>query len=249
LAAVDWLEWWTAGRVVATAAVAQLVVVGWAALYARSQVREARTLREEQARPFVVVDLERWDQPFVNLVVANLGKTMARNVRISFDPPLESSFDKKAPVPVGQLKLFTAPIPSLAPSKRIEFLFDSLRERPKELPSAYRATLRYEGERGPLPVDTQYLDLDQYRNLLEVTRYTIHDVYKVLDRMGKRMDDWTATLGGLLVLTPDDVRRRHEDIRVEREAEDAPTEGHAAGNGRYRLMGQLVEVISRLRRG
>jgi hypothetical protein len=46
LAAVDWLEWWTAGRVVAAAAVAQLVVVGWAALYARGQVREARTLRE-----------------------------------------------------------------------------------------------------------------------------------------------------------------------------------------------------------
>ena len=118
MAAVDWLEWWTAGRVVGAAAEAQLVVVGWAALYARGQVREARTLREEQARPFVMVDLERWDQPFVNLVVANLGKTMARNVRISFDPPLESSFDKKAPVPIGQLKLFTAPIPSLAPGKR-----------------------------------------------------------------------------------------------------------------------------------
>jgi hypothetical protein len=35
LAAVDWLEWWTAERVVAAAAVAQLVVVGQAALYAR----------------------------------------------------------------------------------------------------------------------------------------------------------------------------------------------------------------------
>jgi hypothetical protein len=74
---VSWLEWWTAERVIALAAVGQLVVLVAAALFARAQVREARELRAEQARPFVVVDFELDRRPLINLVVANLGKTMA----------------------------------------------------------------------------------------------------------------------------------------------------------------------------
>jgi hypothetical protein len=60
----------------------------------------------------VVVDFEPEQSPFMNLVVANLGETMARNVRISIDPPPESSLDSAAPLPVAKLKMFTEGIDS-----------------------------------------------------------------------------------------------------------------------------------------
>jgi len=52
------LAWPSAERVVGLGAIGQLVVLVVAALYARSHVREARELREDQARPFVVLDFE-----------------------------------------------------------------------------------------------------------------------------------------------------------------------------------------------
>jgi hypothetical protein len=127
MSTADWLQWWTAERVVALATAGQLLVLVAAALYARAQVKEARELRQEQARPFVVVDFEPEQSPFVELVVANSGKTMARNVRINVEPPLESSLDTV--MPVAKLKMFTEGIPSLAPGKRMVTLFDSMIDR------------------------------------------------------------------------------------------------------------------------
>lgn len=130
---LEWLpvEWLSAERLVAAAALGQLAVLIFAARYARNQVEEARRLREAgqqlqeaEARPYVMLDFELGDRPpFINLVVANLGKTMARNVRIEVDPSFESSLDAKVPVPVGKLKLFTEgiPIPSAGQADRAPF--------------------------------------------------------------------------------------------------------------------------------
>jgi hypothetical protein len=255
------LSWLSAERLVAAAALGQLAVLVFAARYARNQVEEARRLREAgqqlqeaEARPYVVVDFELGDRPpFINLVVTNLGKTAARNVRIEVDPPFESSLDAKVPVPVGKLKLFTEGIGSLVPGKRIVFLFDALNQRPKELPTAYRVTLRYDGERGPLPADEQHLSLEVYYNVLSVDRDTVHDVSKTLTKLLRRFEQWSAgPEGGLLVLSPDDKRRRDGEffawVEEERAAEQAALDGQPSSNGGVRLAGRLLEVLGRLRR-
>jgi hypothetical protein len=224
------LGWLSAERVVAIAAVGQLLVLVAAALYARAQVREARTLREEQARPFVVVDFEMGNPPIMYLVVANLGRTMARNVRFEIDPPFESGVDASSRVSLAKLKLFTEGIPSLAPGKRIVFLFDLLHTRPETLPSLYRVTLRYEGERGPLPPDEQRLDLDLYRPLIPAQQETVHNVSRTLKEIVKRFDRWTAGHDGLLVVSPDEKRRRDEEIRADMEQRRRETAGQAAAD-------------------
>jgi hypothetical protein len=232
------LTWPSAERVVALGAIGQLVVLVVAALYARAQVREARELREDQARPFVVLDFEMGHPPLMYLVVANLGRTIARNVRFEVDPPFESSRDASNPVPLAKLKLFTEGIPSLVPGKRIVFLFDLLNHRPKELPNSYRVTLRYEGERGPLPPDVQRLDLDLYRPLVPVQLYTVHHVAQQLGKIEQHISGFFA-------------RQRSEEFRkwVEEEqaAERASADRRTAEKGRARLMRRLREVAGRLR--
>jgi hypothetical protein len=255
------LEWLSAERLVAAAALGQLAVLILAARYARNQVAEARRLREAgqalqeaEARPYVVVDFELGDRPpFINLVVANLGKTAARNVRIEVDPPFESSLDAKVPVPVSKLKLFTEGITSMVPGKRIVFLFDVLNQRPKELPTAYRVTLRYDGERGPLPADEQHLNLEVYYNLLSVDRYTTHDVSKTLTKLLRRFEQWSAgPEGGLLVLSPDDKRRRDGEflawVEEQQAADLTSTDGQTSRKRRFLLGSRLLDVVGRLRR-
>ena len=82
---------WAAIEAVATAATALVAVL--AAVFAYVQVRQARRLRQEQARPFVVVDFESspaW-QNAIQLVIQNIGQTVATDVLVSFDPLLEST--------------------------------------------------------------------------------------------------------------------------------------------------------------
>ena len=202
-------------------------------IFALVQVRQAKKLREGQARPFVVVDFEPGDAPIMNLVVANVGRTMARNVRIEVDPPLESGQDRSWPVPLGKLKLFTEPIPSLAPGKRIVLLFDLLHSRPDTLPSSYEVRLTYEWEGGKPLTDVQRLDLDLYRNLVAVRRDSIHHVNETLKKIVQRFDRWTAGHDGLLVLSPEDRRRRNEEVMAEMEerraAKRAAADGQADG--------------------
>ena len=214
MAALSWLEWWTAERVVAVATMGQLLVLVAAALFARAQVREARELRKDEARPYVVVDFEPDRVPFVNLVVANLGRTMARNVRVDLDPPLESSVYRSGPVPLARFKLFSEGIPSLAPGKRIVLLFDQMYDRAElELPDSYRVRLTYEWDGGEPIREELRLDLDLYRPLRRVTPETIHEVSKTLTKIGQQLERWSAgTGGGLLMLSPEDRRRRNAEI-------------------------------------
>jgi hypothetical protein len=212
VAAVEWLEWWTAERIIALSTAGQLLVLVVAALYARAQVREARELRkaearrrEAEARPYVVVDFEPEVPPLLYLVVSNLGRTMANNVRFEVDPPFRSSQDERWGLPVARIKLLTSGIPSLAPGKRHVTAFDTLFDREKlGLPSSYRVRIFYEGEDGQRFEDTQRLDLDLYRDLRPVYRDTIHQVSETLTKIEQRMTGWSSSRGGLLVTTPDE---------------------------------------------
>jgi hypothetical protein len=251
----SWLEWWTAERVVALATAGQLAVLLIAAWYARRQVAEARELRkaearrrEAEARPYVVVDFEPEVPPLLYLVVTNLGRTMASNVRFEVDPPFRSTQDEHWGLPVGQIRLLTSGIPSLAPGKRHVTAFDTLFDREKlGLPSCYRVRVFYDGEDGQSFTDTQRLDLDLYRDLRPVRRDTIHEVSETLKQIERRMTGWSSRLDRLLFRTPDEVQRRHEGIEAGL-AEQSEPNSHAAGNGRARLAGQLVEAVGRLRR-
>ena len=79
-------------RADAWAALAQwltVAVAGWALIYARGQVKEARDTRERVAQPEVVVFVDRHEvRRYMDLVVKNFGQTTAYNIRVTL-PPLE----------------------------------------------------------------------------------------------------------------------------------------------------------------
>jgi hypothetical protein len=146
----------------ALAAMLTLVVYVLLLAYAVKQVGEARRSREEQSRPFVVVDFEPGHATYI--IVENIGKTAAREVTMSFDPPLSATLSR--PWAWEDSTAFTSGIPLLPPGRRLRIFFDALTPRfDSGLPMTYNVKLTYEGPPGtPKAFEDQYvLDLNIYK--------------------------------------------------------------------------------------
>jgi hypothetical protein len=63
---------------------------------AMRQVQLAQKVHRDSMEPYVIVDIAQSpDKPSIlELTIENIGPTIAFNVRIKFDPPLERSFEK-----------------------------------------------------------------------------------------------------------------------------------------------------------
>jgi hypothetical protein len=186
-----------------------------AALFARSQVKEARELREEQNRPFVVIDLDSPQRPFFDLVVKNIGTSMACNVRFDFDSKPESTMSHAS---LDRLKVFRDGIANFPPGKEFRTLFDSAIKRfQADLPDVYSVQVSYEDQEGKRRFkETMDIDFGLYWNRMSATRYGVHDIYKQLDSIHGVISKWGASPGGgILHVTPEDVARRNEEIEKE----------------------------------
>jgi len=172
------------------------------------QLREAQRLRQEQSRPWVVVDYE-FESLLVYLAIENVGETVARNVRITFDQALDSTLpgDRE----IDEVKFFSEPIPNLPPGKKFRVLFDVFTDRASsDLPMSYTAKIEYETNDGKrLYPDTYILDLDMY-TATPLPRKDIHDLVKEVEKLRKEVHKWTDGIRGLRVNTVD----RNRMIRI-----------------------------------
>ncbi|MEV6717272.1 hypothetical protein AB0M48_35175 [Lentzea sp. NPDC051208] len=169
---------WTAVHWTAVAPWAALLVAASAALLVVGQIREARKLRLEQAQPFVMVDFERHPSvPFIIvLVVENLGATAAFDVRLRFTPELQVSSAQRA-AKLLDSSLLRNGIPTMPPRKRIDTVFDSMREQLDEgLPQSYQAVVEYRDSAYRTYRETYILDLAWAAGLTYIDRKDIHNV-------------------------------------------------------------------------
>jgi hypothetical protein len=188
------------------------LVLAAAAAFAWFQVREARRLRKEQTRPFVLIDLDAWGT-IVELRITNIGKTIARHIRFKFDPSLTSTHDAvgDARGPVAELSLFKDGIPSLAPGKEIKIFFDHFPGRLEaKLPLTYHVTISYVGHDGERYSEPMALDLAAYVGTGGVTRYGLHDIYNQIKTIADNVKRWTD-FSGLNVLTRRDIKERNAE--------------------------------------
>lgn len=176
-----------------------------AAGYALVQAREARRLREQQFRPFVVVDVEVDNNRILEIVVRNVGLTMARDVRFEIDPAFVTSMDD---YDLNSMKLFSAGIATLPPGKEYRTLFDlPVQRSQKKLEREYTVTVTYSDPTGTRPFSEpsiRYLGI--YHDFLHRNNADLGDLVKVLQKIGKTLDRWTFSLGGLKTLSPEEAR-------------------------------------------
>ena len=88
------------------------------ALFAKRQLSEARDLRIQQSRPFVVVDVVN-DDIVLFLSVKNIGSTVARNLTVRFNRPVRTDQWLLATWTYSQL--FTEGMAALVPGRELRF--------------------------------------------------------------------------------------------------------------------------------
>jgi hypothetical protein len=216
-----WLRFWE--FTTADWAGLQFAVLVTAAIVALRQVREARAQREQQGRPFVVMTLEV-ATTVAQFKIENVGRTIARNVRFEFNPPIESSWDGEAGhVPIAQTNLLKHGIPTLPPGKPVEALFDQLPARlGREMPDDYEVTVSYEGPLGKTYSEPMTIGYSHLKEVGRIHRADIHDVHKEIKDIARELHRWTYLGKGLRVMTRDDVkedRREMEERFAQQEAE------------------------------
>jgi hypothetical protein len=177
----------TAGGTVGTCVVALI-----AAIVAYRQLREARRLREAQAQPYVVVDVEPSviSRRILNLVIRNTGQTLARDVTIRFDPPLRSTLDTEG-FPPAKFRALVNGIPALPPGREYQIMLDSTVDRYQaKLPDRYTVTVSFRDRDGKKLEDLAYeLDLAMFRSAAYVQELSVHDVAQEMQYIRKTLEN------------------------------------------------------------
>ena len=112
-----------------------------------------------------------------NLVIENVGKTLARDVRFRFTPELESAvFGRR----LNETTLVKEGIAFMPPGRRVHAWFDKTHERINlELPMRYDVTFNEAWGRPQQPL-TYAIDLSLFYGYESVTEYGVHHVAKAL---------------------------------------------------------------------
>lgn len=186
----------TSAFVTALASILTVIIALAAAVFAWRQVREARRLREAQAQPFVIADIQpgRVWANYLTLVIENIGTTLARDVRVAFDPPLSTTLEG-SDLPGG--KLLKDGIAALPPGRRIETLFDLSHDRlDRKLPMRFAVTVRFSDFRGKEQEQLPYvIDLSYMYDLEMIGEKTIHDMAESLEKIRREIERWRSTRG------------------------------------------------------
>lgn len=178
--------------IAAATAINSLILVA-AAIFAWRQVKVTKKTTEAQMRPYVVVDLDWSNPPIMRIYVANIGRTLARNVTMKFEPPLQSSIDSDE-TRIADIELFSKPQETLAPGKRIETFFDlgpSRAKRKDELADSYAVTVSYEGiglsDEVRHYTERQTVNVGVLWGLQYSKAYTLKDIADRLDKITKAL--------------------------------------------------------------
>lgn len=181
------VETWSAVGSIATAV--GVLAAGVGTWFAYGQLRQAKSTRLDQSRPYVVVSFEigRTMLGNIDIVVRNVGAGPAHNVRITADPPLKRA-DRTghAREPIANARLFNEPFPLMPPGYELRTFFDYIPKRQNEdLPKRYTFTASYDDGHGHDWTEPNVADLALLDDLLYHEVYSAHHV---AERLGEIRD-------------------------------------------------------------
>jgi hypothetical protein len=243
-------SFWAA--VAAISQAATVGVAGWALIYARGQVKEARDTRERVAQPEVVVFVDRHEvRRYMDLVIKNFGQTTAYNVRLTL-PALEVAPSSNRRNEGVETLYVPEKLAVLAPGQEWRTMWDSAVRRENyngDLKDQYGGFVEFDDKvdgpgkrsyRNPIA-----LDIKMFWNTTWIEQKKGKSVEKALYEIAGTLEKYGQEHEGIWVYTdPGDVERKYDiDLAAYREGvhdqvmremgvirDDAPVDGdHEAG--------------------
>lgn len=146
--------------------------------------------RDQQIAPYVVVFFDhQTDSPIFDLVIKNTGRTAARDVEVSFEPPLQTSLKN---YDIEQLAFIHQVIPTLPPEYEIRASVDVIDNALKSvtLPKQYRVKVTYSGGIKAEKREAEYiLDLNIFNGILETHTRSLTDLTKAVEKISDKLDE------------------------------------------------------------
>lgn len=190
---------WIAG----TAAVISSGAAIWAVTNGNRTLK--RSDRDSQARSRPMVAAELRDEPYATatqlLVIKNYGPTVARNVKVTFDPPLGDPAPEKAHESMAPFlkRRYAKPIPSLVPGQELDNIYfdgecagaGGWKNREPH-PDQVRVTVELDAPDGARYIDHFDLDVNLIRDRTMVT--SSRHPEERLKRAVKALEDINKTL-------------------------------------------------------
>lgn len=181
------------------AAIATVAAFGAAAVGAflvLSQLKQARDLAEEQARPYLVAMIEESaaDWTLADFVVRNIGQTAARDLTIAIDPPYVRVHELGEGNRFMDAAFISGRMSVLPPGGEVRTYFDSSREMTTAMKSSsgtalpFTTTLRYRDRLGQ--EITESFEIDPYGRLGTI-RTDVHGLHHI----AKTLRAWTKSQG------------------------------------------------------
>lgn len=190
----DWVDYIVAAvQVLSLIALIIYVIKTWemasatrdAAQISAKVLEHNRTVQDQEVAPYMVVYLDiPYGDPWIYLVVKNVGKTIAENVRITFDPPIT----RKQHPPLAKLPLEDEQMGSFPPGYEARTFFDSTIEyfAQENVPASFKVTTTYTGGLNKTERSTtQVIDLAMYKGTSYLHEPSLKDVVKAITDLSK----------------------------------------------------------------
>jgi len=152
-------------------------------------LKEMKESRDQEIAPYVVA---YFDIPYgklcIYLVIKNVGKSVAKDVKLEFQPPLKNSKGEE----INDIPLIKDGIGSIPPGYEIRTFFDSGISyfNKSNLPLTYKVKISYSGG---LRLDTrnieQVMDLSAFKGLIFLNEKGMHELVKEVEKLVKHNDN------------------------------------------------------------
>ena len=168
---------------------------------AEKTLQEMKNARDQEIAPYVVAYFDLTPaHRIIHLVIKNIGKSMATDVVVAFDPPTpDGDITGRVKEVIGHT------IPSLPPDYEIRTIFDSfLSYMEAQYPLSYRVQVSYNGGVSAERRSLQYtLDLSHYRGIVFTHQATLNDFVEPFKRLVSTHDKVVNELRALHGPKPD----------------------------------------------
>ena len=185
-------------EVTAWATLLEGAILAVAALFAWSQLAEMRDTRLAQTRPYVIAYIHPHStaHTIIDFVIANVGKTAARNVRLLFEPPLSDTSGPAASFPNAHWAAFESGLPLLAPGQQLSCLWAQSTTVFGDNTTAVKRHVVSISYSGDLPADSTYageyvLDTEAFFGLMGVAGKGADDAVRALEEIKSTLSKWT----------------------------------------------------------
>ena len=147
-------------------------------------LKEMKESRDQEVAPYVVAYFDiPYGMPLIYLIVRNAGKSVAKDVKLEFQPPLKNSNGEA----INNIPFIKDGIGSIPPEYEIKTFFDTAISYfgKKELPLTYTAKVSYSGGLWPATRnEEQIMDLSAFKSVY-INMKGMHELVKEVEMLVK----------------------------------------------------------------